>query len=130
MRYTRTGVILCTENYERCVDFYSRVLELPILYLLDNAHSKLTCCDMGSGNYLMIETDGTAIPEGKTLEQNPVWFRFNVKDVRESAKQLSDRGVIVTVRKEVWGTVADFTDPDGNHCSLRDEGSFLPQVPR
>ncbi len=126
MRYTRTGVILSTENYERCVDFYSLVLELPILHSLDNEHSKLTCCDMGSGNYLMIETDGTAVPGEKSLEQNPVWLRFNVDDVEESAKQLSDRGVTVTVRKEVWGTVADFTDPDGNHCSLRDEGSFLP----
>ena len=130
MRYTRTGVILCTENYERCVDFYSRVLELPILYSLDNVHSKLTCCDIGSCNYLMVETEGTAVPQRKTLEQNPVWRRFNVKDVGESAKQLSDRGVIVTVTNEKWGTVADFTGPDGNHCSLRDEGSFMPQVPR
>ena len=27
-----------------------------------------------------------------------------------------------------WGTIGDFIDPDGNHCSLRDEGSFLPSV--
>ena len=126
MRYTRTGVILCTENYEQCVDFYSRVLELPILHSLDNEHSKLTCCDIGAGNYLMIETEGTAVPGRKSLDQNPVWLRFNVVDVERSAKRLGDKGVTVAVRKEVWGTVADFTDPDGNYCSLRDEGSFQP----
>jgi hypothetical protein len=35
-------------------------------------------------------------------------------------------GVIVNIRREVWGTVADFVDPDGNYCSLRDEESFEP----
>lgn len=29
-------------------------------------------------------------------------------------------------RREPWGTVGDFLDPDGNRCSLRDEGSFVP----
>lgn len=33
----------------------------------------------------------------------------------------------IMLRREVWGTVADFTDPDGNRCSLRDEGSFIPK---
>ncbi len=126
MRYARTGVILCTENYEQCVEFYSQVLDLPIMHSLDNEHSKLTCCDMGSGTYLMIETEGTAVLEGKSLEQNPVWLRFNVDNVEESAEHLRKKGVDVTVRTEVWGRVADFTDPDGNHCSLRDEGSFQP----
>ena len=124
MRYSRTGVILCTEKYEQCVEFYSRVLGLPIMHSLDNEHSKLTCCDMGSGNYLMIETGGKAMPEGKSLEQNPVWLRFNVENVKESAELLRRKGLDVVVRAEVWGTVADFVDPDGNYCSLRDEASF------
>ena len=126
MQYTRTGVILCTERYEECVKFYTRVLALPVIHSLDNDHSKLTCCDMGNGNYLMIETEGKAIPQGKTLEQNPVWLRFNVDDVEASAASLRANGAQVTVRTEVWGTVADFTDPDGNYCSLRDEASFEP----
>ena len=47
MRYTRTGLILCTENYQECVAFYSDILELPILKTLDDEHSKLTCLNMG-----------------------------------------------------------------------------------
>lgn len=124
MRYTRTGIILCTENYKECVQFYSDVLDLPILHALDNEHSKLTCFDMGGSNYLIIETGGKSVPVGKTLDQNPVWLRFNVQDVEESARELRRKGLDVKARKEVWGTVADFTDPDGNMCSLRDEATF------
>jgi len=94
------------------------------MHALDNEHSKLTCFEMGGGNYLMIETGGKTIPEGKTLDQNPVWLRFNVADVQKSALELRQKGIDVKVRKEVWGTVADFKDPDGNICSLRDEATF------
>ena len=79
---------------------------------------------MGSGNYLMIEKGGKAVPGRKSIEQNPVWLRFNVNDVDEAAKQLSMKNVDVKVRREVWGTVVDFADPDGNICSLRDEATF------
>ena len=51
MGLTRSGIILCTERYEACVDFYRRILELPELFSLDNEHSKLTCLDM-AGSYL------------------------------------------------------------------------------
>ncbi len=124
MRYTRTGLILCTENYEECVEFYSDILDLPVLNSLDNEHSKLTCFGMGGDNYLMIETGGTSIPAGKTLDQNPVWLRFNVEDVEKAANELRRKGVDAKLRKEVWGTVADVVDPDGNFCSFRDEATF------
>jgi lactoylglutathione lyase len=81
---------------------------------------------MGGLSYLMIETGGTSNPSGKTLDQNPVWLRFNVEDVGIAASELRQNGVSVKIRREVWGTVADFLDPDGNHCSLRDEASFEP----
>ncbi len=79
---------------------------------------------MRGENYLMIETGGTSIPAGKTVDQNPVWLRFNVEDVEEAANELRRKGVDVKLRKEVWGTVADFVDPDGNFCSFRDEATF------
>ena len=81
MRYTRAGLILCTENYKECVAFYSDVMGLPIRHALDNEHSKLTCFDLGGDSYLMVETGGTAIPAGKSLDQNPVWLSFNLEDV-------------------------------------------------
>lgn len=124
MDCTRTGIILCTENYDACVAFYTEVLELPVLHKLDTEHSKLACLAFGSDTYLMIETGGCAVPGGKTMAQNPVWIRINVEDVEAAAEALRQKGIEVRVRKEVWGTVADFLDPDGNHCSLRDEASF------
>ena len=78
------------------------------------------------GSYLMIETGGTAVPGGKPIERSPVILRFNVRDVEAAAELLEARGVRVSSRREVWGTVGDFINPDGNHCSLRDEGSFIP----
>jgi lactoylglutathione lyase len=123
MKYERTGVILCTEKYNECVAFYSEVLELPILEVLDDKHSKLTVMSLGKDTYLMVETGGTAIPSGKNLNQNPVWFRFNVNNVEVAAQELIDKNIRVKIRKEVWGTVGDFMDPDGNICSLREEPS-------
>ena len=31
----------------------------------------------------------------------------------------------VAIRREPWGTVGDFLDPDGNRCSLRDEEGHM-----
>ncbi len=121
MKYERTGVILCTERYDECVAFYSDVLNLPILKVLDDEHSKLTVLSFGESTYLMVETGGKAIPSGKNLNQNPVWLRFNVKSVEDAAVELSDKGIDVKIRKEIWGTVGDFMDPDGNMCSFREE---------
>ena len=123
----RSGVIVFTERYEACVDFYRRILELPELFSLDDEHSTLTCLDM-DGSYLMIETGGTAMPGGRSIGQCPVKLRFNVSDVDSEARRLEAHGVSVAIRRETWGTVGDFVDPDGNRCSLRDEGSFLPSV--
>ena len=121
MKYERTGVILCTEKYDECVAFYSDVLNLPVLEVLDDEHSKLTVLRFGADTYLMVETGGKAVPSGKDLIQNPVWLRFNVKSVEDAAAELLDKGIDVQIRKEVWGTVGDFRDPDGNMCSFREE---------
>lgn len=76
----------------------------------------------------MIETGGTAVPGGKPIERSPVIPRFNVRDVEAAAEWIEARGVHVSIRREIWGTVGDFIDPDGNRCSLRDEGSFIPSA--
>ena len=121
MELTRSGIILCTERYEACVDLYRRTLELPELFSVDNEHSQLTCLEM-AGIYPLIETGGSAVPGVKPIERSPVLLRFNVRDVEATAEVLESRGVRVSIRREVWGTVGDFIDPDGNHCSLRDQG--------
>jgi lactoylglutathione lyase len=126
LKTKRTGIILCTEKYNECVRFYAEIIGLPVMHTLDNEHSKLTCLEFGDGQYLMIETDGNAVPAGKSIGQNPVVLRFNVEDVEAAAKELMGKGVPINIRKEPWGTVADFMDPDGNRCSLREEHSFVP----
>ena len=124
MKFERTGIILFTENYDECVEFYSRRLGLPVINVLDNEHSKLTTLRFGEDTYLMIETNGSAVTNGKTIDQNPVFLRFNVEDVERVAQQLEESDIPVRVRHEVWGTIGDFLDPDGNRCSLREERSF------
>ena len=126
MKFERTGVILCTEKYAECVAFYSNVLSLPILEVLDDEHSKLTVLSFGKNTYLMVETGGKAIPSGKNLNQNPVWLRFNVKNVEGASQELLEKGINVKIRREIWGTVGDFMDPDGNICSFREESSGKP----
>lgn len=127
LAYKRNGLILRTDQYQANVNFYSRILELPILFVLDNDHSKLTCLKLG-GNYLMIEPCATMIPNSQTRRQNPVCIRFNVEDVEATAAELANRGVNATIRNEVWGTVGDFKEPDGNRRSLRDERTFMQQI--
>jgi lactoylglutathione lyase len=123
MRFARLGIILFTRNYAACVDFYTRTLGLPVMYAKDEPGSRLTCCDFG-GAYLMIEAGGPVPAECKTVEQNPTKLRFNVADVEAAAAELRRKGVALTVESHAWGTIANFTDPDGNLCSLRDEGTF------
>jgi lactoylglutathione lyase len=53
-------------------------------------------------------------------------LRFNVRSVEAAARELLDKDIRVNIREEVWGTVGDFLDPDGNICSLREEPSGKP----
>ena len=48
-----------------------------------------------------------------------------MRDVEAAAERLEARGVRVSIRREVWGTVGDFIDPDGNRCSLRDARTYV-----
>jgi lactoylglutathione lyase len=127
MRFRRTGIILFTENYDQCVDFYTRVLRLPIMFAMNNENSKLTCCDM-NGQYLMIETGGVATADGKNKSQSPALLRFNVEDIDACVAELQQQKIKTRLRREPWGTIADFTDPDGNRCQLRDEQTFAEHM--
>ena len=130
MKLERTGIILFTENYDACVSFYADTLNLPVLEVLDDEHSKLTVIEFGTSTYLMIETGGEAVPGGKALNQNSTKLRFNVNDVDAVVQALEAKGVEVNIRREVWGTVGEFKDPDGNRCALREErASFSSYQP-
>lgn len=123
MIYDRTGIILLTERYVECVAFYRETLELPILF----ASESLTCFEFGSA-YLMVESGGKAESNGKTAEQNPVTLRFNVTNLEQTIKRLEGKGVKAQKEVFVWGVIANFYDPDGNVCQLKDSETFEAQL--
>lgn len=123
MEISKIGVILNTENYPACVEFYRDVLGLPVLFANDEPGEQLTCLDMG-GVYLMVETGGRAAKQAKDIKDCPTKFRFNTPDIETTSEQLRQRGVAVEVRSHSWGTTAEFCDPDGNRCALRSDAEF------
>jgi len=123
MQFTRTGIMLNTERYADCVDFYGNVLGLEMLHQIDRPGERLTTFDLG-GVYLMVEGDGTANSGPKAIEVCPTKFRFNVSDVDATSTQLRKKGVAIEVVHHSWGVTAEFCDPDGNRCALRSDGGF------
>ena len=123
MKYTMAGIILFTQNYEACVAFYGSALELKTLHVIDRPGEKLTTFLLGD-TYLMVETGGVACDGTKTIVQNPTKLRFNVPDVLAASSTLKNKGIDVTVIEHIWGTTAEFVDPDGNLCALRSDGGF------
>lgn len=96
MNFTKAGIILFTENYEQCVEFYGSVLELDLLHEIDREGERLTTYSLGDA-YLMVETGGVASQSAKSITQNPTKLRFNVPDVAATSELLKHRGVDVSV---------------------------------
>lgn len=121
-RMTRAGFILYVDAYPACVAFYRDVLDLPVLFETPD----LTCFTFGA-SYLMVEIND----EGSSPEAGPPFrscLRLNVPDVHARAEALRAHGVGVDVQVHPWGTVAKFTDPDGNLCAFKDDATFERQV--
>ena len=123
MNFTMAGVILFTQNYEECVDFYGQTLGLKILHRIDRVGEQLTTFILGD-TYLMVETGGIAHDGKKTVESSPIKIRFNVPDVKATCDQLRSKGLKVDVFDHSWGKTAEFADPDGNLCALRSDKGF------
>jgi lactoylglutathione lyase len=70
----RDGIIL---NVEKVDPFYPDLLELKVMFSKVDGDFKLTCLIFGSG-YLVIESEGFAEPNGKSIKSCPVKLRFNV----------------------------------------------------
>ena len=123
MKFTKTGVILNTENYRACREFYGLTLGLSELHHFGTGHDEITVFSLGT-TYLMVEHGGTSHPTTKSNDVCPTKFRFNVPDVEEAAKELADKGVEIIVLKHDWGMTVEFSDPDGNRCALRSDEGF------
>ncbi len=125
MNIVRTGVILNTEKYQECVDFYQTVFKLEPMYTQNHDDGfKLTCFDFG-GAYLMVETGGVAAKGGKDIAVNPAKLRFNVSDIDEALTSVQAHGIEATIERHDWGSTINLYDPDGNRIGIRDEATFL-----
>src|SRR5690349_19092522 len=88
MKISRTGIIINTKHHAACVAFYRDLFGLTIQFQKDD----LTCFDF-QGSYLMIEAEGAARPEGKSIAECPHKLRFNVPDVEEALQAVRAYGI-------------------------------------
>jgi lactoylglutathione lyase len=127
MNVSRTGIILNTENYAECVSFYKNLFNLPVLFDQKNGDFQLTCFEF-DGSYLMIETEGYAVPEGKTVQQGASKLRFNVTDIEAAHRAIKAYGIDAEIIRNDWGSTVNIFDPDGNRIGIRDEATFHQQM--
>ena len=127
MDIARTGIILNTEKFDECVAFYRDIFGLKVLFEESHGDFRLTCFDFG-GCYLMVETEGHAKPEGKSIRESPAKLRFNVPDIHATAQALRDSGIDAEIIESDWGSTINIYDPDGNRIGIRDEEGFVNQL--
>ena len=123
MNFDRTGIILYTINYQKCVGFYKHNLELNVLFKTNT----LTCFEFGSV-YLMVEIEDENIPESCENNRTRMCLRMNVSNVKDFVRILENNHIEVDYQEHEWGTVAKFLDPDGNLCAFKDTDKFERQV--
>jgi len=78
MKFDRTGFILFTIKYEKCVDFYEHILGLPKMFETEN----LTCFEFGD-SCLLVELDEKY--DGSQIKGNRIktCLRMNVENVKK-----------------------------------------------
>lgn len=124
MKIERTGLILYVKAYKECIDFYTEVLNLSILF----QNEELTCFDV-YGTYLMVERDDrTDYLEDSYELKNYSCLRINVSDVKSVSEELKQQNIKVDYQEHSWGKVVKFKDPDGNLIAFKDEESFAKQI--
>ena len=123
MEFDRTGIILYTIEYKKCVDFYESILGLNKMFESEN----LTCFEFGQ-SYLMVELDDEYNGQKKETERTKTCLRMNVLNVKMLAEKLVAKNIKVDYQEHSWGTIAKFLDPDGNLCALKDSKKFEQQI--
>ncbi|WP_425629054.1 VOC family protein [Cellulophaga lytica] len=123
MDFKRTGIILYTIEYKKCVDFYENILELNKMFETEN----LTCFEFGN-SYLMVELDDEYNGIQTEFERIKTCLRMNVSNVKILANKLIEKNIEVDYQEHTWGTIAKFFDPDGNLCAFKDNETFEKQI--
>jgi lactoylglutathione lyase len=123
MEFDRTGIILYTIEYQKCVEFYEKIIGLTKMFETKN----LTCFEFGN-SYLMVELDDEYDGTQNELERIKTCLRMNIQNVKKLADKLTEKNVEVDYQEHSWGTVAKFYDPDGNLCAFKDSEKFEKQI--
>lgn len=123
MEFDRTGIILYTIEYKKCVEFYKNILKLNKIFENEN----LTCFEFGQ-SYLMVELTNQFNTLNTKTERIKTCLRMNVPDVKIFLKKLTSEKIEVDYQEHSWGTIAKFFDPDGNLCAFRDSKKFEQQI--
>ena len=123
MEFDRTGIILYTIKYKKCVEFYENMLGLYKMFENEN----LTCFEFGQ-SYLMVELDDEYNGQKTEIERTKTCLRMNVPNVKILAEKLTKKNIKVDYQEHSWGTIAKFLDPDGNLCAFKDSGKFEEQI--
>ncbi len=110
MKFEKTGFLLRVENYEACVEFYSKILELPVRYQKPG----MTNFQFG-GSYLLLEKAWEPSPtEIRERDNPPFILRINVVDLVAANEKVKSKGIKTHIFFSDWGDVANFRDPGGN----------------
>ncbi|MDO6852613.1 glyoxalase/bleomycin resistance/dioxygenase family protein [Cellulophaga lytica] len=123
MDFKRTGIILYTIEYKKCVDFYENILELNKMFETEN----LTCFEFGN-SYLMVELDDEYNGTQTESERIKTCLRMNVSNVKILANKMIEKNIEVDYQEHTWGTIAKFFDPDGNLFAFKDNETFEKQI--
>lgn len=123
MKFDRTGIILYTIKYKKCVDFYQNIIGLSKMFETES----LTCFEFGN-SYLMVELDSENDISKIDAERIRTCLRMNVSNVKKLADKLTKKNVKVDYQEHSWGIVAKFFDPDGNLCAFKDNEKFEKQI--
>lgn len=123
MEFDRTGIILYTINYKKCIEFYENILGLNKMFENEN----LTCFEFGQ-SYLMVELDDEYSGEIIESARTKTCLRMNVANVKILAEKLVAINIKVDYQEHSWGTIAKFFDPDGNLCAFKDSKKFEEQI--
>ena len=105
------GFILFVEKFHECEKFYTETIGLRILYRKES----LTAFEFGNG-YLMLESESG---ETRKAPRGSFVIRFNIGDLASATRYLELQGVDLVTHHFEWGSIAVFTDPDGNRCELK-----------
>jgi lactoylglutathione lyase len=105
------GVILFVGKFHECEKFYAETIGLRILYRKES----LTAFEFGN-DYLMLEAESN---ETRKAKPGSFVVRLNVRTLVGASKYLEHQGIDLVTHHFDWGSIAVFTDPDGNRCELK-----------